>query len=84
VLDTDGAVVSHITPGDLANVQNALSGSAAVDVTGGMADKVAQMVELVRRHPQASIHILTGTKPGLLTRALLEPGIGVGTRIAAR
>lgn len=84
VLDGDGEVVPHITPDSFAEVQGALSGSAGVDVTGGMADKVAQMVELVQRHPQTSVHILTGTEPGLLTRALLNPELSVGTRIAAR
>ena len=84
VLDGDGTVIRHITPGNLATMQGVLSGSAGVDVTGGMADKVARMVGLVQHHPQTSIHILTGTEPGLLTRALLDPKLAVGTRIAAR
>jgi isopentenyl phosphate kinase len=84
VLDADGAVIPRITPDGLATVRQSLSGSAGVDVTGGMADKVTKMVELVQRHPQISIHILTGTKPGLVPRALLEPALPVGTRIAAR
>lgn len=84
VLSTDGALIPHITPSSLSAVEAALGGSAGVDVTGGMADKVTQMVELVQRHPQTSVHILTGTEPGLLTRALLEPELAAGTRIAAR
>jgi isopentenyl phosphate kinase len=55
-----------------------------VDVTGGMAGKVARMVELVQRHPETCVHILTGTQPGLLTRALLDTTLGVGTRITAQ
>lgn len=83
VLDSDGAVIPRITPDDLPAVRKALGGSAGVDVTGGMADKVAQMIELVQRVPQTGIHILTGSEPELLTRALLEPALPVGTRIAA-
>jgi isopentenyl phosphate kinase len=84
VLDSDGAVIPRITPDDLPTVRKALGGSVGVDVTGGMADKVTQMIELVQRAPQTSIHILTGSEPELLTRALLEPALPVGTRIAAR
>jgi isopentenyl phosphate kinase len=83
VLDGDGRVIPYITPSNLTAVQGVLSGSAGVDVTGGMADKVTRMVELVQRHPQTSIHILTGTEPGLLTRALLDSEMALGTRIAA-
>jgi isopentenyl phosphate kinase len=64
-------------------LRDALSGSGGVDVTGGMADKVTRMVDLVQRHREATVHILTGTEPGLLTRALLEEALDVGTRIRA-
>jgi isopentenyl phosphate kinase len=84
VLDSDGAVIPRISPDDLPAVCKALGGSAGVDVTGGMEDKVTQMVKLVQRAPQTSIHILAGSEPELLTRALLEPALPVGTRIAAR
>jgi isopentenyl phosphate kinase len=81
VLDRDGEVISHITPADLPSLGRTLSGSRGVDVTGGMADKVTRMVELVQRHAETRVHILTGTEPGLLTRALLEEALDVGTRI---
>jgi isopentenyl phosphate kinase len=81
VLGPDGAVLPRITPADLPTLQAALAGSGGVDVTGGMADKVARMVELVQRHPGTRIHILTGTEPGMLTRALLSAGPHTGTQI---
>jgi len=84
VLDPDGVVIPRITPGDLPALRETLSGSGGVDVTGGMADKVTRMAELVQRHPQAHVHILTGTQPGLLTRVLLDAALPVGTRITAR
>jgi isopentenyl phosphate kinase len=83
VLDSAGAVVPRITPANLAALQAALTGSEGVDVTGGMADKVARMVELVRRMPETKVHILTGVEGGLLARALRDPNLPVGTRITA-
>lgn len=84
VLDSNGVVIPRITPADLPVLQETLSGSSGVDVTGGMADKVARMIELVQRHPETHVHILTGAEPGLLTRALLDAALPVGTRIAAQ
>ena len=84
VLDLNEAVIPHLTPADLPALQDALAGSGGVDVTGGMADKVARMVDLVRRCPDTSVHILNGVVPGLLTRALLEPGLSEGTCITNR
>jgi hypothetical protein len=48
-----------------------------------MADKVTRMVELVQRQPETTVHILTGTEPGLLTRVLLDEAFVAGTRIDA-
>nr|HID13069.1 uridylate kinase [Anaerolineae bacterium] len=84
VLGPDGAVVPHITPLDFPALREALAGSGGVDVTGGMADKVAQMVELVQHHPETCVHILSGAEPGLLARALLNAGLHAGTRITAQ
>jgi isopentenyl phosphate kinase len=84
VLGQNGHVIPHITPTDLPNLHGALAGSAGVDVTGGMADKVTRMVRLVQQHPEINVHILTGNEPGLLTRALIDADLRIGTRIAAQ
>jgi len=55
-----------------------------VDVTGGMASKVARMTELVQHHTDTSVWIMTGEEPGLLTRALLAEEPVAGTRISAK
>ncbi len=81
VLDSHGTVIPHITPSGLPALQETLFGSSGVDVTGGMANKVARMIELTQRHPETHVHILTGTEPGLLTQALLDAALPVGTRI---
>lgn len=82
VLDEDGEVISRITPESYPRWRDVLSASGGVDVTGGMADKVARMVELVERHPETTVHILTGKEPGLLTRVLLGQETDAGTVIA--
>ena len=81
VLDPLGNIVSSITPNTLPSLRTALAGSASVDVTGGMVDKVTLMVELVQRHCHTTVHILTGTEPGLLSRVLAQPALRVGTLI---
>jgi isopentenyl phosphate kinase len=84
VLDPDGNVISHITPSSFPTLRDALAGSAGVDVTGGMADKVTRMVRLVQHHPEIEVHILTGNEPHLLTRVLLDANLPIGTRITAQ
>lgn len=81
VLDASDEVIPQITPASLPRLREMLSGSEAVDVTGGMADKVERMVELVARHPRTTVRILTGTKAGLLTRCLVDKEIEAGTLI---
>lgn len=83
VLDSRGDVIPRITPADLPTLRETLGGSAGVDVTGGMADKVARMVELVQRYPETCVHILGGGEPELLARVLLDDSLHVGTWITA-
>ncbi len=83
VLDGDGEVISRISPESYPRWRDAFSGPRGVDVTGGMADKVARMVELVRRHPGTTVRILTGTQPGLLADVLLGCARRAGTAIVA-
>jgi isopentenyl phosphate kinase len=83
VLNRAGRVIGQVTPADLPDVREVLSGSGGVDVTGGMADKVARMVDLVGRHVETTVQIITGMEPGLLTRALLDDAPDAGTRIQA-
>ena len=83
VLDSDGVTIPQITPHSFPSMQDALSGSHGVDVTGGMADKVTRMVQLVRRHPEVCVRIFTGTEAGLLPRVLCGTEARAGTRIVA-
>ncbi len=81
VLDEAGQVIPTITPATYADVAACLRGSHYTDVTGGMADKVQQMIALVTRQPALRIWILTGREPDVLRRALLAPETTPGTCI---
>lgn len=59
--------------------QGGIQGSAAPDVTGGMAEKVALMLSLVQREPGLEAMIFSGLEPGAVTRALT--GSAEGTSI---
>jgi isopentenyl phosphate kinase len=84
VLDGTGDVIPLITPGTYPEFQGHLRRSGYTDVTGGMADKVAQMVDLVGRQPELMVRIFTGMTPGLLTNALRDPArFSSGTLIRA-
>ena len=79
--DAPGPIVPHITPSNWAEIQSGVGGSRGADVTGGMAGKVRDMLELVRRHPQLHVQIFSGLVPGQVSDALR--GSSVGTRISA-
>jgi isopentenyl phosphate kinase len=83
VLDASGEVIPRMTPRTFASIAPPISGSAGVDVTGGMLDKVARMVDLVDVHRGAEVHVLSGLRPGLLFTALCDRTVQTGTRIVA-
>jgi isopentenyl phosphate kinase len=66
----DGQVIPEITPSNLAEIENALGGSAGVDVTGGMETKVRDMLALTQNVPGLEIRIMSGLEPDLLRRTL--------------
>jgi len=59
----------------------ALGGSHAVDVTGGMLTKVQLMSELVNELPGLRVSLVSGARPGVLERALVDPDWNPGTLI---
>jgi isopentenyl phosphate kinase len=82
VMGSRNRVIRLITPENYPQVEAHLRGAAGADVTGGMADKVKQMVNLVQRVPGLQVWIFTGREHGNLKRALLEPENTPGTRIS--
>lgn len=64
VLDASGRTLPLITPQRLPDHANAIGGSAAIDVTGGMASKVDSMLRLCQDLPGLQVRIFAGSQPG--------------------
>jgi isopentenyl phosphate kinase len=71
------SIYEEITP--QASQRDQIHGSSAVDVTGGMAEKVNQMINLVQLNPAIDVQIFSGTNPAGI-RDVLD-GKHIGTRI---
>lgn len=69
-------IIETITPNNLEQAAPALSGSAATDVTGGMAAKVNEMLPLTQEIPSLEVVIFSGKKSGALKKALAGESIG--------
>jgi isopentenyl phosphate kinase len=74
-------VIRKITPLNWAQIQAGVGGSRGADVTGGMAGKVNDMLDLVQRHPTLTVRIFSGLSEGNVLRALQDEPIG--TEVAA-
>jgi isopentenyl phosphate kinase len=74
-------IVTEITPETSAKIHEVLKGSSAIDVTGGMSDKVNQLLSLVAALPSLTACIFSGEIPGNTYRTLL--GEQLGTQIHA-
>ena len=70
-----------IRPADLAAIRAGLGGSHGVDVTGGMAAKVAQSLAMVQALPGLRIVVCGGLTPDLLKTVLVDPDAPLGTHI---
>jgi isopentenyl phosphate kinase len=64
----DGEVLAEVSAEE---ALEAVAGSHAADVTGGMASKVRQMQALTREVPGLTVRIFSGAVPGLVRRVLL-------------
>jgi isopentenyl phosphate kinase len=73
VADPSAGRVPHIGPANWATVRQALGGSRATDVTGGMLTKVENMVALAQELPGLAIQIICGNRPGVLQATLVDP-----------
>ncbi len=70
----------RLQPSDLAQLGQGVSQSQAPDVTGGMAEKVSQMVGLVETLPELECLIFSGEEPGAVAAAI--GGDRIGTLIS--
>jgi isopentenyl phosphate kinase len=69
-------LIPAITPQSYPGLAASLAGSAAIDVTGGMAQKVKSMLALVEQLPDTQALIFSGARSGQVRQALLgaQPG----------
>jgi isopentenyl phosphate kinase len=74
-------LIPEITPDTLPDFLPSLGGSSATDVTGGMLSKVQQSMEMVIEHPDLSVQIFSGTKPGNIRGVLAGAPVGTILRI---
>ncbi len=74
-------LLPELTPLSLEINRSGIQGSASVDVTGGMRQKVDEMLALAQQIPGLEALIFSGLEPGSLCEALL--GAQPGTRIHA-
>ncbi|MFN3704631.1 MAG: isopentenyl phosphate kinase [Thermoflexales bacterium] len=77
----DHRMIPRITPALWEQIQHGVGNSHGMDVTGGMAGKVRDMLSLVQRHPTLRAYIFSGLVPGNVQQALL--GLPIGTEICA-
>ena len=63
-------LLKMINANNLAQVENNLQGSEFTDVTGGMLEKVKNMLEILKSIPQTGVLIFSGEQKGELLKAL--------------
>lgn len=80
-LDATAQRIATITPHTLQALQAVVGASHGVDVTGGMAAKVAQSLRMIQQIPQLDLVLCSGLIPGNLAQALVESPTTVGTRL---
>ena len=73
--------VPEISAANWAEIQAALGGSHAPDVTGGMLAKVQEMIALVQEIPKLTVQLISGERPGALEMALCAAEPAGGTII---
>jgi isopentenyl phosphate kinase len=83
VLDEQGHVISHISPATFDGMRMALGGSHGTDVTGGMINKVSQMLALCETVPGLVVQIFSGASPGTVFRCLTDDQGRLGTVLTA-
>jgi isopentenyl phosphate kinase len=69
-------ILAEITPNTFPGIEAGLKGSASPDVTGGMLDKVHQLLLLVNELPGLTASIFSGEQAGSLYRSLLGEQLG--------
>lgn len=83
VYDAEGAVIPRITPQNFDGIKSALGGSRGADVTGGMAAKVQDVLDLAIARPGMQVRIFGGLEPGVIKKLLSDKEFQSGTVVEA-
>jgi isopentenyl phosphate kinase len=83
LLNPEAELIPTVTLKSFAAIRDGLAGSHGVDVTGGMAAKVAQAMGWIAKRPQLSVLICSGLEPDNLYNALIDAPQAVGSRLCA-
>lgn len=78
VWDKKGKTIVKITPRNFSGIKKSLSGSRAVDVTGGMLHKVEESLNLAKKN--ISTVVINGKGKGNLMKAIVGKGV-VSTKV---
>ena len=68
--------IETITPQTFSEISQGIGKADGADVTGGMEDKVTQMLNLVQQIPDLKVQIFSGAEPGYISRALSGESLG--------
>jgi isopentenyl phosphate kinase len=83
VLSEKGEVVPFIHDANIDRIRQTLGGSRGTDVTGGMASKVEDMINLATAQPSIKIRIFSGMIEGAVEQCLARSDAKLGTLITA-
>jgi isopentenyl phosphate kinase len=70
------SLISEITPASYQTKAAGISGSASIDVTGGMASKVRNMLWLIQHYTHLQVRIFSGKQDGAILSALRGENVG--------
>jgi isopentenyl phosphate kinase len=83
LVDATATLIPTVTPRSFAQIRAGLGGSYGVDVTGGMAAKVAQALGWIDKRPALRVFICSGLEPDNLYHALIGSPQALGSRLYA-
>ena len=83
VYDAEGEVIPRITPLNFDEIKGALGGSRGADVTGGMAAKVQDVLDLAVARPGMQVRIFGGLEPAVIANLLQGKSLNSGTVVEA-
>jgi isopentenyl phosphate kinase len=77
---TNKRILEVLKPAELGEIR--IDGARSTDVTGGMADKVAQAFALAESVPGVEVRIFSGMEPGAVRRAISGAPAGTLIRVS--